>query len=377
MAVDTQVIEPKLKERKRLFRERSLEFRNEITEAIRQGKEIELPRHSANGDDLLLRAALWEVLTQLCEDEGIDPSNLHITAKSDGGDNTLRERILAIFSMGAADGEVDIHWGKNQNLYKESLYQFAAAFNVTLDPSVYEEPAKLWPTDAGPLRWVDEAAISEKALQLHKEIGGKQVFVIGQSGSTAEKRFNDQQIVEVAKAVRKKNPDAYIVVLSDKHFLRAELPKLQNNNNPAFAVGGVSTKYSEAQVETFLTELATPIAPAAENGIDRVVEPTDVNELLAYFRVAEEAVMTDSYWMHLASSQEVPKVVALFTLFRPEKWMQPGTVPVRSAAIAHEKRDSISSQYYHQNAAYGEHDGLGYGIEEKDIQKLTETVAQE
>jgi hypothetical protein len=81
--------------------------------------------------------------------------------------------------------------------------------------------------------------------------------------------------------------------------------------------------------------------------------------------------------MHLAASQDVPKVIALFTLFQAEKWASPSTITVKADAMEGENKPWISSQWYHMNQAYeGHRDPSSYGIEPKDIQKYLDALDQ-
>lgn len=352
-------------------------FRGEVVTALRDGQTLSLPLFSANGDDLLTRAACYDVLTQLCIEENIDPKNIRLTAVRNEDDPGLHERTLGIYSKGTAEAKLDRNFVKTATVYQESLYEFSSALGVTIDPSLYEQAPKIWPTDKGPLKDVDDTVIEETAKEIRERVGNRKIVVIGQAGSTAEKRFNDKQIVEVAAAIRQKQPDAYIIVLSDKHFLRGDIPKLQALNRaapfPVKSVGG--SKFSDEQIAIFTQELAAHEYPQQGNEIDEVVEATNTNQLLAFFRVADEAVMTDGYWMHLAASQDIPELTSLFTVFQPEKWAPPTSKVVRSAAIENETREFISSQWYHSNNGYPEQkDPNTYGIEETDIQRLIEKI---
>jgi len=359
------------------FEEAVQRFRNETVAALREGRTLSLPLFNANGDDLLTRAACYDVLTQLCREENIDPSTIHLTAVRSDDDPGLHERTLGIYSKGTAEAKLDKHFAKHATLYQESLYEFASVLGVQIDPALYEQSPKIWPTDKGPLKDVDETVIEDSAKEIRERVGNRKIVIIGQAGSTAEKRFNDQQIVEVAAAIRQKQPDAYIIVLSDKHFLRKDLPKLEamDRNAPFPVKSAGSSKFTDEQIAIFMQELAAHEYPQQANEIDEVVEATNTNQLLAFFRAADKAVMTDGYWMHLAASQGIPELTSLFTVFQPEKWAPPAAKVVLSAAIENETREFISSQWYHADSHYPDQkEPNTYGIEATDIKRLTDQI---
>lgn len=362
-------------------KEKVAAFRQEVVQKLRSGEPLYLPMETRNGGDLLIRAACWEVISLLCTEEGIDPSRIQITALENEGTN-LHEKAMALFSIGAATGEADRQLGRSGTLYQKSLYQFAFSLGVEVPPELWNQAPQIRPTDKGPLRNYDEGAVEHYAQQLRQEIGNKQVVVIGQAGSSADKRFNDPQLVRIAEVVRSKHPDAYIVVLSDKSFLRHQIER------GSLEVAGITfagfpiaervsptEKYSSDHVAQFRHEMESPLTPGDGNTIDRIAEPTDINELLAYMRVAEEGVFTDSYWMHLAASQDISKLISLFTLFHKEEWAPPESIAIEADALDGQRSDHISSQFYHQSGAYEGRQGSYYGIEDADIEKFSQVVA--
>lgn len=365
---------------KKKFEASVARYRAEVVQTIREKRPLCLPMFSANGDDLLVRAACWEVLVQLCEDEGLDAQDIQVTAVLSEDLESMHESAIGIYSKGTASGVLDKHAVDNATLYQESLYEFSAALGVRLEPSVYEKSPKIWPTDKGPLKNVDADKINEHMVRIREMTKGRPLVVIGQAGSMAEKRFSDTQLAEVAATARNKRQGAFIVVVSDKHFLRTDLPKMLAKEKPAqFPIAGQpNTKYTPEQIEHFTQELNTTLVPHQENEIDYVAEITDINELLAYFRLAAEADMTDGYWMHLAASQDVPNLIALFTLFQAKKWASPETTVVSGDVVAKQQGEYIPTQWYH----FMNNDGHApvptadnYGIERNDIQKFTQAVS--
>ena len=337
---DTPETQPQPSRERSLFLERAERFRHILIESIQAEVPLFLPLFGKSGDDLLIRAAYWEVLTQLCHQEGIEVSKLHITAQTSDDENEMNifEAAVGIFSMGAAEKKIEANKGRGGTLYQNKLDQLAAVLGVQLDPEIYHRSPRIWPVDRGPLQEANPDSIHQKAEAIRAEIGDRQVVVIGQAGSLPEKRFSDEQLGEVARVIRQKYPTAVIIELSDKAF-RSQPGERLPSQNPY---------------------------------VDRALTPTDINELLAYFQVADIAIMTDSYWMHLAASQDVPQLLALFTLYQPEGWAAPSTKVVRSEALAQESHEQISASLYHQRSQ----GTVGSGIAPQDIQRLEETIRE-
>lgn len=361
-----------------VFTERVQKLRSRVVERIKNGEVVSLPSLGKHGDDLLHQSACMEALQVLCRQEGLDPATIRISLAA-ADDLNVRDATQALLQLAWMTKAADSSMRDKMTFYQQNLAQYAIALGVELPPEVYDSPPRLWPAESGPLRAYDEEQVEYLAHQFKTEIGNRQIVVIGQSGSAVDKRLNDSQLVRLAEVARAQNPAAYIIVVSDKAFLRQrvkEVPNKPTNMLVGFPVSerpSSSEQYTPTQVEDFLTELQHHLSTGDGSPIDRLVETTDLNELLAYLRIAEVGVFTDSFWMHLASTQEMPTLIALFTRFNPRLWAHPGTTVVESAALEGTETEMISSLLYRQTQG-GEGDDNSGGIKESDVDRLAAAV---
>jgi hypothetical protein len=98
---------------------------------------------------------------QLCEEEQLDPNTIRMTAQPLDELDDMHSRVLGIVSHGLGFNLLDRNKIDHASLYQESLYEFSSALGVQLNPVVFEQTPKIWPTDKGPLKNVDGQKIAE------------------------------------------------------------------------------------------------------------------------------------------------------------------------------------------------------------------------
>ncbi|GEM_PF-1716566 len=371
--LSTEETQPK---EKSAFAERVAKFRQTISEKIRQEQPLYLTSTTKHGDALLTQSALMEVLHVLCQQEGLNPEHIHLVSNEPDEQN-INELSELILQVGMATKVLDRKTRDEGTFYQQRLWIFSVTLGVNVAPEVYDLPPRLWRSESGPLQHYDEEKVAEYAGRIRETLGNRKVVLLAQSGSSSEKRFSDQQLAQLAEAARKKNPDSFIMLISDKHFLRQHAIKVQQSPSATPVGFPLSTHpskqefYTEEEVSNFYTELTQTVTPQEGNQFDYVDEPSDINEILAYMRAADEGVFTDSFWMHLAATQDIQTFITLFTLFNPDQWAEPGSIIVESAAIQERNAESITSTYYHQSESYQtEESSRRLGIEPADMEKL-------
>lgn len=363
------------------FLERQRQFRDLIEAQLRAGQAITMPMVPKYGHDLMLRAAVWEAVQEVARQQGIDPTQVRITATADDGGMDIRETAEAIFSVGLHE---ERYPRPDQNLteYQRLLTVMAQALGIELPAAVYHQAPRIYPVDQGPLKRYDAPRVLELARQLREQLAGRPLVIIAQAGSASEKRFSDQQVVTLAAELRQQQPQAVIVVATDKPFLREQARSYQHQPAERLPATGAELafpfvekerRYTRQDVEAFLTELNSVQLPDPDGVVNQVLEGSEINQLLAYFQVADQVVTTDNYWMHLAASQDTARLTALFTLFRPEPWAPPGAEVVTSEVALETTKPDVPASWYHHKSSYAnEGRKQNYGIEPPDLAKLVE-----
>lgn len=306
-------------------------FRNALVDRLKQGLPFDIVKPAANGDTFLEYAATMNVLNKLCEQQGIDPQQIKLrtfdaSRAADGPD---------FFNLTAYNNKMHFkHWGYDLNnpalprsMYARQMQMLSNALGLPISEADFHKVPGLFKTDKGPmasfvgtdqLRKDGQSTLEE----LKEKAKGSQIVVISQSGSFVEKRLSDAQVAKIAAAIKEKNPDAYIVVVSDKEFLRKELSAQSTASYTDFPL---QTRFPIGNA-AFQHEMSTDMR---DDAVSEVLYPENINELLAYFYAADQTVVTDSFWAHAGAAANALKndgvlkdgsFNLLFTLADPSSW---------------------------------------------------------
>lgn len=380
-------------------------FRRTIVDRLRNGQPFDVLQDTANGDAFLTLSATHFVLNKLCEQEGINPKQMKIRLfdpESKGGPDDF-------FNITAFRNKLHFsHWDYDlanpklpRSKYARECYLLAEDLGIPLTEEDYMQVPGLVQTDKGPLSTYegDAKLINEgqKLISdLREKAHGGRIVVIGQAGSFAEKRYSDAQIIQIAGAIKRADKDAYIIVLSDKHFLKRELSPDYKAPYRAFPI---QTRFPTEDPH-FRQETDTELN---NQNVDEVIFPTSMKDALRYFYAADTNVMTDCFWAHTGAAANALKnngqlledsFFVLFTLADPKAWGITGAENIQSLSSEvmfgdKSKPKSIRSEtvmdYNHYYKSIGEKNPPGVdqnpndprrGIRQQDLDLLLRNLTK-
>jgi hypothetical protein len=366
-------------------------FRQEITARIKSELPLDIMAHRAYGDTYLIYSAIHMVLTKLCEEEGIDPSTIQLRLCESGKSCDSKPDF---FNLTAASNKLHFKYhGYDLNnpelprwFYAKDASLLAENLGIKLTDEDFKNPPRMHKMDYGPMSTFESEeqviAMGDALRALLKErIGDREIVVLVQSGSFSEKRYSDDDLRRISKAIKEKNPNSYIIVVSDKQFLKKEA---EQKKEAEFTDFSFASRFP-VDSEDFLQELETDVK---NEEIELVLYPKTMQEAATFFYAGDSLIATDSFWAHCAAAANALRnggvltedsFRVLYTMADPRCWGIPGATSIQSEAsflvFKPEMGESFSvmpKKRYH--SASSKETDKEFGIAQADIQRVIDTL---
>jgi len=314
--------------------------RSQAADCMRKGEPIYITRREYNGDDMICMWANYVALKQLAQEENIEEPFIELaTFDPDQPQDSNKQPFLLSRAIEGIPVMASPRVVNEKHFYRKQLLKASLALGVTIPQEEFDKPPQPFKTDRGPHANFDKEKILQEGESLRKQIldqGFEKIVVIAQSGSEAEKRLNDAQVARLATLVRQKNPNSYIIAVSDKLFLQDIMPA-PTTSQADFPWGS----------DEFRNEAANINQPFGTD-VNTTVLSRDINEILTQFAAADTEIGTDSFWSWEAGgtkamvheSQNQPatitnqEIITLHTTAHPDYWGVTGATHVTSGVLS-------------------------------------------
>lgn len=323
------------------------DLRRQVVTRLRRAEPLYVARGSKLGDDLCTWWVQDYVLRKLCQEEGITESNVMLRSEA------LRPGKKQFeFSRAVASSSVVRNFSLPFHSHWSLLYLLGLSLGVQITGEDRKKAPQPLKTDTGPLSSLDREKVIQNGLEIRDKLEGasQRLIIVAQAGSMIEKRFSDEQAMEVALAVKNNTGNARVIILSDKGFIgRRDHPGLENNS-----------------------------------GIE-LVAPTRINELCAYFYASDTIIATDSYWSWLGGGSRVMRAdrngvlerndeFVLHTIASPLRWGVPEANTIPSGALDFTGLNAKGFISFDRYYTYHRVDSTRRGIQQGDIELLKRNV---
>jgi hypothetical protein len=369
------------------------QLREKMVQTLRSGKTIYLEKPEPNGDALITHWAHKRVLEKLMDEENIDPDNLKLRSHPRG-----EPASVASLSLNLAD-EVDrlaTRIGITLPIHYPSarLIKVGFCLDIPITESDLGQAPQPFRID-GALRSFDWEKVLEEGLSYRRRLKEKyeRIFVVTQSGGKPGKRLSDSQVSELNKFLRDQYPNSYIMVVSDRWFLRKDVRKTEKE---AMLQGrdqmDLVTDQWKYPMDTpdFRRDVRRPF----QDGEDEIITGPNVNSLCTRLITADHLIATDSFYSWLGSGLIAMRddrggvlhnqdAVVLHTMGDAVMWKVPGANVVESEALkiarlrglvpsngVIDEFDYFYSDKYTENAAFSDRPNILWGVQPKDLDEF-------
>lgn len=313
-------------------------LREQTVKQLGNGSPIYFERPEPNGDFMVRWWSLHYVFTKLCHQENIDVANIHLASYIMIDDIIVSpkgifdiDKKMAKWNKNHGDpwGTLPEHW------YSEVLYAFAPSFGISMSPEDVLHIPQPIRTDNGPLKTFNKEKTIAQGNAIRENIltDFNNIVVVAQAGGSMEKRFSDQQIMQITQTVRNASSNSYIIVISDKKFLEQSIyNNLTKGHFPALSL-------------EFREEVGNTAPSAFGDSVNKVIISTDINDICASFYAADTLITTDSFWSWLGAGAKAMRedrkgklqyadVISLHTIANSRRFGVPGAITIDSPAFA-------------------------------------------
>lgn len=356
-------------------------FQEETIRAIQNGEPLSIRALPANGDLLLANYAYKAVLGKLCEREGIPVEKL----KLDIADNpniawgsAWSDKVVDIYRQEVRDEDAPEHF------VQKIMARLGTVFDVPLsqtDLMAVPTPEKM---NTGPLQRFDLETFLTKKTEIDRQRDPSRLrVVLVQSGSMGVKRLSDDDIVSIASSLKELQLPIDVWVVSDKEFLLHGDPGIKRSREEWQKIEPtINNRYEHARKSGL---------------IQNVVIDTDINAIAAGL-AGDYIITTDAFYSHLGFGAQrlaqehlgvetKTRGAVLYTLYRPERWVTPGTTVCQSHALEYvlEREEqgpklAIGGEWLLQedyNSFFSQGNERNVGVNNQDVTLLINAATQD
>jgi hypothetical protein len=375
------------------------QLREKVVKNLRGGKTIYLERPEPNGDALITHWAHKFVLGKLAEQENIDPTILRLRSNPKGEPSSIAS-LSANLSHDV--DRLALVLGLTTQLppqhHQARLLMVSRCLGVPITPDDLVQVPQPFKID-GALRSFDAQTVLGEAVDYRRQLKEKyeQIFIVTQSGGKPGKRLSDSQVSEVNRFIRAEFPNPYIIVVSDRWFLRRDVRKTQNEA----LLKGVELEHSDTyqlkypvNSQEFMEELRRPY----KDGADEIITGPNVNTICSGLTTADHLIATDSFYSWLGSGLIAMRddrggviqdqdAVVLHTMGDPGMWSIPGANVVESEALkiarlrglipsngVIDEFDYFYSDKYLKNTAFSGRPNILWGVQPEDLEAFKRSI---
>lgn len=334
------------RERQERLPERVQENQTVLRRQLEKKRPIYLEKRRANGDDMIHVWAHYQVLLRACEEFQLPYTNIQLLTQDPYVTGFIYRKVVGkALHMNNFESDKTLlptHWRSH---YQQKEYLKAAtAFGIPIHLEDFQYAPQPLRMPYGPFRNFDRERVIEKGEQKRQEAKrqGKNRKAIFQFGRWNAKRLLDDQVRQIAQAIKEIDPGAYVTAVTDKYFLNM---LLENK--------GLRPDEFPIDDDSFKQQIANSTPSAYGGSVDDVVTG-DINEILSELYASDDAG-TDGFGAWLAGGSialrpesngrvQPNDLVVLHPIADPFQFAVPGATIIESPLIT-AQRNSLDNHW--------------------------------